>query len=143
MNSNILISTLVALGLATVGLTTAVASESASNKETERQVKRDQRFAEIDLNNDGYISEQEFVASAVERAEQRARLMFSRLDEHNKGEISAEEFAAQLDKRGEHKAERRQAMRERAKELRAEGRSLREHKHDGRRHSRSSEHGEH
>lgn len=135
MNSNIVISTLVALGLATLGLTTAAAAESATSKDTERQIKRDQWFAEMDLNNDGYISEEEFVESSVARAEQRARVMFSRLDEHNKGEISAEEFAAQLDKRGEHKAERRQAMRERAKELRAEGRSLREYKHDGRRHS--------
>lgn len=107
----------------------------AKLSETERQIQRDEWFASVDTNSDGYISEAEFVAAAAARAEERAKALFERMDEHNKGEISAAEITALAEKRAEIMQERRQAMRERGhradrtergdKEARSERRSRR------------------
>lgn len=98
---------------------TAFASDSNSD-DVERQIKRDNWFASLDLNNDGYISEEEFVQAQVRQAEERARQSFARLDEHNKGEISVEEFNTFIDQRFAHARERGAAFREQARVRRAE-----------------------
>lgn len=86
--------------------------------EIDRDVMRHEWFASVDLNNDGFISEEEFVAAAVKRAEAGARAVFTRMDSDNTGEISAEQFNALAEQRAERFAERRDAMRDRAKERR-------------------------
>lgn len=95
-------------------LTPAMAT-SDETESVDRQIKRDQWFATLDLNNDGYISEEEFVQAQVQRAEENARRAFARLDEHNKGEISAEDFNAFIDQRFEDGRARAMVVRERFK----------------------------
>lgn len=95
---------------------------AANVSEVERDIQHHQWFANMDTNNDGYISEAEFVAAAVERAEAGARAAFARMDSDNTGEVSAEQFKAIAEARSERVAERREAMRERAKAWRSEAR---------------------
>ncbi|MGR3511443.1 MAG: EF-hand domain-containing protein [Paracoccaceae bacterium] len=49
---------------------------------------RDNRFAELDTNGDGTISQDEFVAGQAARAEDRAARMFERLDADGDGTLS-------------------------------------------------------
>ncbi|MEM7718234.1 MAG: EF-hand domain-containing protein [Pseudomonadota bacterium] len=49
---------------------------------------RDQRFAEIDGNGDGSISQDEFIAAQAARTEERATRMFDRLDADGDGTLS-------------------------------------------------------
>ncbi|MEL7150425.1 MAG: EF-hand domain-containing protein [Pseudomonadota bacterium] len=49
---------------------------------------RDNRFAELDSNGDGSISQDEFVAHQVARSEERAARMFERLDADGDGTLS-------------------------------------------------------
>ena len=108
-----------ALLLAT-SVSAATPAERGAHKlsESERQIQRDNWFAQVDANNDGYISEAEFVAMATARAEARAKAAFARMDEHNTGEISAADFAAIAEQRSEQFAQRREAMQARMSEVR-------------------------
>lgn len=49
---------------------------------------RDSRFADLDSNGDGAISQDEFVAAQVARSEERATRMFDRLDADGDGTLS-------------------------------------------------------
>ncbi|MEM9426831.1 MAG: EF-hand domain-containing protein [Pseudomonadota bacterium] len=49
---------------------------------------RDNRFADMDSNGDGSISEDEFVANQLARSEERAARMFERLDADGDGTLS-------------------------------------------------------
>lgn len=49
---------------------------------------RDQRFAELDTNGDGTVSQDEFVAAQAARTEERAAQMFERLDADGDGTLS-------------------------------------------------------
>lgn len=125
--------------VAAVTLTSAMllASTAAmANDETGEAVEEHDWFARIDSNNDGFISESEFVANAIQRTEERATSAFARMDEDGNGEISADDFNAMIEKRGEWTTERRQEMRERMREWREEGHP-RGDKHRGERDGRS------
>lgn len=89
------------VGMLATGVATASDTQERSHKrgahklsEVDRDVMRYKWFASVDTNNDGYISEAEFVAAAVKRAETGARAVFTRMDSDNTGEISAEQFSA-------------------------------------------------
>lgn len=49
---------------------------------------RDNRFAELDSNGDGVVSQEEFVAAQVARSTERATEMFERLDADGDGTLS-------------------------------------------------------
>ena len=55
---------------------------------TDLQALRDNRFAEFDADNDGQISEAEFMARAEAQAGERATRMFERLDADGDGLLS-------------------------------------------------------
>lgn len=102
-----------ALSLAALLMSTAASasdrgeSEVGKFNDVDREVMRQQWFDRVDTNNDGYISEQEFVDRVILRAERRARSSFQRMDRHNKGELSfAEltELAEQRKQRGAREA---------------------------------------
>ncbi|MCC5879678.1 MAG: hypothetical protein JJU03_07275 [Idiomarina sp.] len=120
LSKTILTALSVSALLVASGASAAAPAERGMHKlsDTERQIHRDQWFANVDTNNDGYISEQEFVAMATERAAERAKAAFARLDQNGTGEISAADFAELAEQRSEQAAERRQAMRERVHSMR-------------------------
>lgn len=55
---------------------------------------RDNRFAEMDANGDGQVSEAEFIAHAQTRAGERASEMFARLDADGDGSLSRDVLEA-------------------------------------------------
>ena len=55
---------------------------------------REARFAEIDTNGDGLVSEAEFAAHASAQAAERASEMFARLDSDGDGTVSRETLEA-------------------------------------------------
>ena len=61
-------------------------------------------FKRLDSDNNGVVSEQEYVASA----EQRARRTFKRLDSNNDGQLSQQEYEAAIKKLKQIIEERRQ-----------------------------------
>jgi Ca2+-binding EF-hand superfamily protein len=67
----------------------------------------DQRFARLDLDNDGRATAEEARQAAQQRRAQRAERMFDRLDADNDGSISRAEFDQARSQRQAHRAERR------------------------------------
>ncbi len=55
---------------------------------------RDNRFADMDTNGDGQVSEAEFIAHAKARAGERASEMFARLDADGDGSLSRDVLEA-------------------------------------------------
>ncbi len=76
---------------------------------TRQQVieRADQRFARLDVNNDGRATPEEARQAMQQRREQAAGRRFERLDANRDGSISRAEFDQARSHRQEHRAERR------------------------------------
>ena len=76
---------------------------------TRQQVieRTDQRFARLDVNNDGRATPEEARQAMQQRREQAAGRRFERLDANRDGSISRAEFDQARSQRQEHRAERR------------------------------------
>ena len=58
------------------------------------EAARDNRFADMDANGDGQVSEDEFIAHSQARAAERASAMFARLDADGDGMLSRDVLEA-------------------------------------------------
>ena len=96
--------------LATAGAALAQpAARGDRNADVTRQQvieRTDQRFARLDVNNDGRATREEAQQAGEQRRAQHAGQAFDRLDANNDGSISRAEFDQAREQRAEHRGDR-------------------------------------
>ena len=105
--------TLLLAGAALLATAGAALAQPAARPDRNADVTRqqvieraDQRFARLDVNNDGRATPEEARQAGEQRRTQHAGQMFDRLDANNDGSISRAEFDQARQQRAEHRAER-------------------------------------
>jgi Ca2+-binding EF-hand superfamily protein len=85
------------------------AASFAAKAEKKTGDAQEQRFAKMDTDSDGSISEAEFIAAQGKSGkEANAKTRFARLDKNGDAKVSKEEFAAGAGKKGEGKKKKEQ-----------------------------------
>ncbi|WP_165357185.1 EF-hand domain-containing protein [Sphingosinicella sp. CPCC 101087] len=102
-------------GAALIAVTGAAVAQNAAQPRIDRNAdvtrqqvieRADQRFARLDVNNDGRATPEEARQAHEQRRGERADRMFERLDANSDGSISRAEFDQSRAQRAERRAER-------------------------------------
>jgi Ca2+-binding EF-hand superfamily protein len=72
-----------------------ISLQAADEKKADKpKVSKEEQFKKMDSNNDGSVSEDEFVAVRGKKDPAKAKEMFKKLDKNGDGKLSLEEFSA-------------------------------------------------
>lgn len=80
--------------LAIAVMACGVSAEAAKGKGKKSAKSPEKRFARLDTNNDGKLSEQEFVANQPADKQAKAKKRFTKIDKDGDGFVTVEEIKA-------------------------------------------------